>query len=54
MKIEFFTFCDGAYNYDGRLTIVGTYDDIKAQSFPWKTNMSFALKLLVSNDEAGK
>lgn len=54
MKIELFTFCDGAYNYDGRLTIVGTYDDIKAQSFPWKTNMSFALKLLVSNDEAGK
>ena len=34
MKIELFTFCDFAQDNGGKLTIVGTFDTIIAQSFP--------------------
>lgn len=54
MKFELFTLCDGAYNYNGRLTIVGTYDNVLAKSFPWKTDLVFAMKLFVPKSETGK
>ena len=54
MEIELFTLCDGAFNYNGRLTIIGTYDSILASQFPWNIDLSFALKLFVPKGESGE
>lgn len=54
MKFEMLTLCDGAYNYGGRLTIVGTYDNIMADKFPWQFDFIFAMKLFVPKDDSGK
>lgn len=51
MKTIVFSLCDGAYNYDGRLTVVGTYDNIKMQSIPGQFNANFALKFLIPDAE---
>lgn len=51
MKTIVFTLCDGAYNYDGRLTVVGTYDIIRMQSIPGQFNANFALKFLIPDAE---
>ena len=53
MKYELFALCDGAFNYNGRLTIVGTYDNVAAKSFPWITDITFAIKLFVPKTEVG-
>lgn len=42
MQVELFTLCDGAYNYDGRLTIVGTFDTIKESRVPFRKSLSIA------------
>jgi len=34
MKIELFTFCDFAQENSGKLTIVGTFDNIISRNFP--------------------
>lgn len=54
MQVEFFTLCDGAYNYNGKLTIVGTVDGIKLSSLPGIADFSIAMKLLVMPEEHGK
>jgi len=54
MKFEMLTLCDGAFNYNGRLTIVGTYDNVSASKFPWQSDFVFAMKLFVPKDESGK
>lgn len=51
MKTIVFTLCDGAYNYDGRLTVVGTYDNIRMKSVPGQFNANFALKFLIPDSE---
>lgn len=53
MKYELFTLCDGAFNYSGRLSIVGTYDNVAAKSLPWTVNLAFAMKLFVDKNEFG-
>ena len=51
MKTILFTLCDGAYNYDGRLTVVGTFDQIRMLSIPGTARTSFALKFLIPETE---
>lgn len=51
MDIEVFCLCDGAYNYNGKLTIVGTYDQLIVESIPQKCRLAVALKLNVHPDE---
>ena len=51
MKIELFTLCEGAFNTDGRLTIVNTFDNIKADGFPLKYSLGIALKVFVPKTE---
>lgn len=53
MVIDLFTLCDGAYNYNGKLTIVGTIDSITVPEVPAKIQFSIAMKLRFGTDEAG-
>lgn len=52
MKVIFFTLCDYAKNEGGRLTIIDTFDVVKAAKLPWRTYFGFALKVLLDNDNA--
>lgn len=52
MKIELFTLCEGAFNTNGRLTIVNTFEDIISKQYPWRGQLGIALKLLVPKGEA--
>lgn len=45
MKVDFFIISEGAYNRDGSITIVNTYDTLKARTFPFKTSLGISLKL---------
>lgn len=51
MKIELFTLCEGAFNTNGRLTIVNTFEDLIANQYPWRGPLGMALKLLVLQEE---
>ncbi len=35
MQIEIFTVCDNAQNYQGKLVIVGTFNQIRSNKFPF-------------------
>lgn len=52
MKVIFFTLCDYAKNEGGRLTIVDTFDVVKAAKLPWRAYFGFALKILLDHDDA--
>lgn len=54
MNIELFTLCDGAYNYNGKLTIVGTLDVMNADSVPATVQIGIAMKLRFAPEETGK
>ena len=54
MVIDLFTLCDGAYNYNGKLTIVGTLDTITVADAPAKVQFSIAMKLRFAPAEAGE
>lgn len=45
MDIRVFTLCDGAYNYNGKLTIVGTVDHIKVSKIPTLASIGLAVKI---------
>ena len=45
MGVDFFIVSEGAYNHDGSFTIVNTFDILKADKFPFKTNLGVSLKL---------
>lgn len=53
MVIDLFTLCDGAYNYNGKLTIVGTIDSISVPELPAKVQFGIAMKLRFAATEAG-
>lgn len=53
MKVELFTLCDGAYNYNGKLTIVGTLDGINVHALPSQVNFGIALKLRQEEIDTG-
>lgn len=54
MTIELFTLCDGAYNYNGKLTIVGTLATMNPGSLPVRVKMGVAMRLRVENHETGE
>lgn len=51
MIIELFTLCEGAFNTNGRLTIVNTFENIISNQYPWRGQLGIALKLLVPKGE---
>ena len=53
MIIRIFTLCDGAYNYNGKLTIVGTVDNIKVPRVPVKAAVGIAVKIDFAPHENG-
>lgn len=54
MEVRIFTLCDGAFNYKGKLTIVGTTDNIKVAKVPSNIDISLAVKLSFSSEEKGE
>lgn len=54
MKVELFTLCEGAFNTNGRLTIVNTFEDIVSNQYPWRGQLGMALKIFVAKEEAGE
>lgn len=54
MNIRVFTLCDGAYNYNGKLTLVGTIDNIKAPKYPHNADVSLAIKVSFLPSENGE
>lgn len=53
MTIELFTLCDGAFNYNGKLTIVGSLTSVTVGEFPAKIQMSVAMRMRVDAEEDG-
>jgi len=53
MKVELFTLCDGAYNYNGKLTIVGTVDTFTVSSLPKPINFGIAIRILLDPKDEG-
>lgn len=49
--MNLFQICDGAYNYNGQLTIVGTFERIKAAQIPFRRNIGVAIKATREADE---
>lgn len=54
MKVELFTLCEGAFNTNGRLTIVNTFENIVSNQYPWRGQLGIALKLLFLKEEVGE
>lgn len=54
MTIELFTLCDGAYNYNGKLTIVGTLATLNPTELPVRVKMGVAMRLRVDAEEIGE
>lgn len=54
MNIRVFTLCDGAFNYNGKLTLVGTIDNIKAPKYPHNAGVSLAIKVSFLPSEKGE
>lgn len=53
MKVALFTISEGAFNKNGSLTIVNTYDVIVGDSYPMKIPIAFAVKLENTPEDAG-
>lgn len=52
MEYEIFTICDNAQNYNGKLVIVGTFDTIFSQGFPFVfESFSVAIKINCLTEE---
>lgn len=53
MTIELFTLCDGAYNYNGKMTIVGTITHKYVPQVPTNVQLGLAIKIKVAPKESG-
>jgi len=54
MEVQIAALCDSAADYNGKLCIMGTFDTILAQDFPFlHPQCSIALRLLFRDDDAG-
>ena len=53
MTIELFTLCDGAYNYNGKLTIVGSWTSIGVNEIPSKIPVGVAMRIRIEVGEKG-
>lgn len=54
MEVELFNICEGAFNHDGRLTLVEVFDRIHVTHVPLEIACGVAIKLLFSNEDVGK
>ena len=54
MEIEIFVFCDYAKNYGGQLSVVGVFDHLATENFPWIFRKPFHLVGRMAYKEAGK
>lgn len=54
MTIELFTLCDGAYNYNDKLTIVGSWTSIGVNEAPAKIPVGVAMRVRIEVGEKGK
>lgn len=52
MKTDIFTLCDSAQEYGGKLVIVGAYNNINANKFPFNQSLSLVARIIF--DEAEK
>lgn len=53
MRVELFTLCDGAYNYNGKMTIVGTLTSLGVPRVPINVQLGLAMKIKVAPKEEG-
>ena len=53
MEIEIFTLCDYAADNGGKLTVVGTFDNITTQSLPAIQQLGIAIRLRFSAKQVG-
>lgn len=53
MTIELFSLCDGAYNYNGKLTIVGTLNGIAVPQLPAQIKVSLAMRMRIGQGDQG-
>lgn len=53
MRVELFTLCDGAYNYNGKMTIVGTLTNLGVPQVPVNVQLGLAMKIKVDPNESG-
>lgn len=53
MKLDLFAVCEGAFNSNGKLTIVNVYDYIRVASFPAKLSLGVGIKLGFEPGEDG-
>lgn len=55
MKVDIFTLCDNAQEYNGKLVIIGTFNSIQSKEFP-TIHPEFALvaKITFGENEKGK
>jgi hypothetical protein len=54
MEIEIFTLCDYAVDNAGKLTIVGTFDNVNVQTLPWQQMLGIAVRLRFEKKQIGK
>lgn len=54
MNLELFTLCEGAFNSNGRVTIVNTYDILKSPNVPCSMTLGFAIKISFNKEEKGE
>lgn len=53
MRVELFTLCDGAYNYNGKLTIVGALTTISPETLPCRIKLGVAMRIQVDSKNKG-
>ena len=53
MVIELFTLSDGAFNYNGKLTIVGALTTINLESLPSRVKTALAMRMRVYSEDVG-
>lgn len=54
MRLKLFSICEGAYNNNGRLTIVNTYDIIGTKEFPLVMALGLAITIEFDLKDVGK
>lgn len=52
MVVDLFALCDYAKNDGGRLTIIDTFDNIRAEKLPWRAYFGFALRMIISPEDS--
>jgi len=55
MKVDIFTLCDSAQEYDGKLVIIGTFNRLSSTQFPTvHPELALVARIIFSETEKGK